>query len=494
MTRARPIFRCGECGATAPRWTGRCGTCGQWSSLVEELVVGAGSAAGRGSARRPGTTGRPAEGPIPLAEVDADGAAPRPTGVGELDRVLSGGLVPGSVTLVGGEPGIGKSTLLLQAATRMADGGLSCLLVCAEESVPQVKRRALRLGTLPAGVWVVSETSMAGILAAVDSLDPDVLVVDSIQTVADPEVESSPGSMGQVRACAARVVEASKSRGMATVLVGHVTKDGALAGPRVLEHLVDTVLTFEGERHHALRLLRAVKHRFGPTGELGLFEMTDGGLQDVPDPGRLFLGDRRAEASGSAVFPAMEGHRPVLVEIQALVTRCEPPVPRRSASGLDAGRLALLAAVLDERAGYKVGHRELYASAVGGVRVAEPGADLATILALASAARGIPLPPDLVACGEIGLAGEVRQVAHTQRRLVEAARLGFHRAVVAQSTDIPDCPLSLIPVGSVVEALSKLGLPAAPPGQPEPPPSRPNLRPPGPEPRAWPVATGTAAR
>ena len=422
-------------------------------------MVAAGAGAGAGGWARPPS----GEAPVPLAAVDGDTAAPRSTGVGELDRVLGGGLVPGSVTLVGGEPGIGKSTLLLQATIRMAEHGRSCLVVCAEESVQQVKRRALRLGSLPEGVWVVAETSMAGILAAVGSLAPERLVVDSIQTIADPEVESSPGSMTQVRSCAARLVEATKASGMATVLVGHVTKDGTLAGPRVLEHLVDTVLCFEGERHHALRLLRAVKHRFGPTGELGLFEMTDSGLRDVPDPGQLFLGDRQAGTSGSAVFPAMEGQRPVLVEIQALTIASELPVPRRSASGLDGGRLALLAAVLETRAGVKLSRHEVYASAVGGVRVTEPGADLATVLALASAAGGVPLPDDLVACGEIGLAGEVRQVAHTERRLAEAARLGFRRAVVARSTDLPRCPLPLIRVVSVRDALCQLDIPASRP-------------------------------
>jgi DNA repair protein RadA/Sms len=396
--------------------------------------------------------------PVRLDDVDGDAAAPRATGVEELDRVLVGGLVAGSVTLVGGEPGIGKSTLLLQATIEMARRGRRCLVVCAEESTQQVKRRALRLGPLPDGVWVVAETSMAGVLAAVDEITPDVVVIDSIQTVFDTEVESSPGSVTQVKACALSVVFLAKTRGLAAILVGHVTKEGTLAGPRVLEHMVDTVLSFEGERHHALRLLRASKHRFGPTGELGLFEMTDAGLRGVPDPSGLFLGDRKHNAAGSAVFPAMEGQRPLLVEIQALVTKSNLPLPRRSASGLDGGRLALLVAVLGERAAVRLGSHEVYVSVVGGVRVTEPGADLATALALASAARGRPLPTDLVVCGEVGLAGELRQVSHTPRRLAEAARLGFRRALVPLSAEVPPGPLDVIRARTLAAAIDLVGL------------------------------------
>jgi DNA repair protein RadA/Sms len=400
--------------------------------------------------------------PVLLGEVDGDAAMPRPTAVGELDRVLGGGLVPGSVTLVGGEPGIGKSTLLLQATIEMARQGLRCLVVCAEESSQQVKRRAVRLGPLPPSIWVVPETALAGVLAAVDEVEPDVLVVDSIQTVYDAEVESGPGSVTQVKGCALSLVQLSKTRGLATILVGHVTKEGTLAGPRVLEHMVDTVLAFEGERHHALRLLRATKHRFGPTGELGLFEMTDAGLRGVPDPSSLFLGDRRHGASGSAVFPAMEGQRPLLVEIQALVTGSGLLMPRRSASGLDGGRLALLVAVLKERAGVDLSGREVYVSVVGGVRVNEPGADLATALALASAACETPLPTDMVTCGEVGLAGELRQVSHTPRRLAEAARLGFRRALVPLSAEVPQGPLEVVRAGSLAGAVGLVGLSPSP--------------------------------
>jgi DNA repair protein RadA/Sms len=391
---------------------------------------------------------------VALADVDAESTTPVPTGIGELDRVLGGGVVPGSVTLLGGEPGIGKSTLLLQTLASMAAAGAKCLLVCAEESPQQVKRRATRLGALAAGVWVVADTSLPGVRAAVEQSSPDVLVVDSIQTIFDPEIDSGPGSVAQVRGCAHELVGLAKARDLTTVLVGHVTKEGALAGPRVLEHVVDTVLAFEGERHHALRLLRATKHRFGPTGELGLFEMTDEGLAAVDDPSRLFLGDRCFGAAGSAVVAAMDGHRPLLVEVQALVTGTGmAALPRRSAQGLDSGRLALLVAVLARRAGISIGRADIYASAMGGVRLSEPGADLALCLALGSAAQNRALPRDLVACGEVGLSGEIRQVSQTPRRLAEAARLGFRRALVPVSAAVPGTDLEVIRVSTLRDAV-----------------------------------------
>jgi DNA repair protein RadA/Sms len=395
---------------------------------------------------------------LPIAEVESEGWAPRSVGIGELDRVLGGGLVAGSVTLLGGEPGIGKSTLLLQALSALARTGTTCLLACAEESAQQVRMRAARLGALGPGLWLVAETDLSAILAHAAGVAPDVLVVDSIQTVFDPELASAPGSVAQVRECAHRLVRAAKDAGRATVLVGHVTKDGALAGPRVLEHVVDTVLSFEGERHHALRLLRAVKHRFGPTSELGLFEMTDDGLIGVPDPGRLFLSDRQAQAPGSVVVPTLEGHRPLLVELQALVAKSPLTMPRRSAQGLDSGRLAMISAVLEERVGVVLTGADVYALAVGGVRVVEPGADLALALALVSSVTGTALPPDLVACGEIGLCGELRQVGQTGRRLSEAARLGFRRAIVPASAPEPPAGFEVLRAATLVEALAKSGL------------------------------------
>ena len=447
MPRVRTVHRCAACGTAAPRWSGRCAGCGEWNTLVEE-VEDAGP-------RTP--PAGPVDRPVPVAEVDMAEWRTHPTGIAELDRVLGGGLVPGSATLVGGEPGIGKSTLLLQALSSMAGAGARCLLVSAEESKQQVRLRAERLGALEAGLWLVAETSLSGVVAAVDEVKPDVLVVDSIQTVFDPELGSAPGSVVQVRECAHRLVGLAKQRGLSTVLVGHVTKDGTLAGPRVLEHVVDTVLSFEGERHHSLRLLRAVKHRFGPTGELGLFEMAGAGLVGVPDPGALFLGDRTEGAPGSVVVPAMEGSRPLLVEVQALVPPSELPVPRRSAQGLDAGRMALVIAVLGTRAGTSFAASDVYASAVGGVRVVEPAGDLGLALALASASSGRPFPGDLVACGEVGLVGELRQVNHAARRLAEAARLGFRRALVPASTPTVD-GIELVRAATLRDALSLSGL------------------------------------
>jgi DNA repair protein RadA/Sms len=371
-----------------------------------------------------------------VGELDLGGSTPLPTGLDELDRVLGGGLVPGSVTLVGGEPGIGKSTLLLQAAAAMAGDGRRALVVSAEESAAQVGRRAARLGLDPPDLWLVNETTVAGVADAVEAVKAEVVVVDSIQTVWDPELESVPGSVTQVRGCAHALAALARRTGAAVVLVGHVTKDGALAGPRVLEHLVDTVISFDGDRHHALRLVRTVKHRFGGTGELGLFEMTSDGLVGVPDPSGLFLGDRQPGTPGSVVFPAMEGYRPLLVEVQALVSTDRPPAPRRSVTGLDGNRLAMLLAVLERRAGVRLADRDVYLSVVGGVRIAEPGADLAVCLALASVSLDRPLPDDLVAVGEVGLGGELRQVAHTPRRLAEAGRLGFHHAVIPRSAPV----------------------------------------------------------
>jgi DNA repair protein RadA/Sms len=403
---------------------------------------------------REGAGAFPVLAPVALTDLTAERGTPVPTGVPEFDRVLGGGLLPGSVTLLGGEPGIGKSTLLLQALAAAAGGGKRGLLVSAEESPAQVRGRAERLGALVPGLWLVAETSMPGIRAAIEQTEPDIVVIDSIQTVSDPDLESVPGSVVQVRGCAQQLSALAKADGPIMVLVGHVTKDGALAGPRLLEHLVDTVLSFEGDRHHALRLLRSVKHRFGATGELGLFEMTGAGLEGVTDAGGLFLVDRRPGTPGSVVFPAMEGQRPLLVEVQALVARSPLPSPRRSATGFDAGRLSLLLAVLERRAGLVLGRCDVYVSTVGGVRIVDPGADLAVCLAVASAVSGRPVAEDMVVLGEVGLGGEVRQVAHTPRRLAEAARLGFRRALVPERG--PDqAPLALRRLATVASALEE---------------------------------------
>lgn len=436
MTSVRTQYRCRECGAVTPRWAGRCNPCGAWNSLEEEVRP---SGAG---ARVALCTERPA---VPLSSVLAKQVAPWPTGLAELDRVLGGGLVPGSVTLIAGEPGIGKSTLLLQMLAGMASLGRRTLLVAAEESPAQVGRRGARLELPCDDVLVTPETDLTAVRAQAAGLKPDVLVVDSIQAIGSAD-GGAPGSVGSVRAAASELAEEAKAGGPAVVFIGHVTKDGSIAGPRALEHLVDTVLSFEGDRHYALRLLRAVKHRFGPAGELGFMEMTGRGLRGVPDGAGVLLADRRPMIPGSAVFAGMEGRRSLLVEIQALVAPAFRAAPRRSASGYDTGRLAQLLAVLDRRAGVELRHYDTYVSVVGGLHLSDPGADLAVAAALASAATGRPVDDDLVLVGEVGLGGEIRQVAHTPRRLAEASRFGFTRALVppgaggADGIRTVDCP------------------------------------------------------
>lgn len=396
--------------------------------------------------------------PVPIADLSAESARPVATGVLELDRVLGGGLVPGSVTLVGGEPGIGKSTLLLDAAARWAAAGRRALYVSAEESVQQVRRRAERLGAVVDGLWLGAETELAAVLSGVEQIQPSLLIVDSIQTVFDPELGSAPGSVVQVRECAHALVRLAKATGLSVVLVGHVTKDGSLAGPRVLEHVVDTVVSFEGERHHALRLLRTSKHRFGPTSELGVLEMSDAGLLPVSDPSGRFLGDRCLGVPGSIVVPTMEGQRPLMVELQALVSHTTMNNPRRSAQGIEPGRLAMLLAVLDRRAGCPTFDHEVFASVAGGVRVADPGCDLGLALAIASSRRDRPVAHDLVAIGEVGLGGELRSVGQLDRRISEAARLGFNYALVPASAPEAGHEIDVIRVPSLAAALERCGL------------------------------------
>jgi DNA repair protein RadA/Sms len=458
--RERTVHRCSECGSVHLRWGGKCSQCGAWNSLVEERVVPTPRASGSSAPSWAGLTEAVVE-PIALGDVSLDGGLPRATGVAELDRSLAGGLVPGSVTLVGGEPGIGKSTLLLQLAAAWATRGGRALIVAAEESAEQVRRRAERLGAAVDGLSILPTSSLPAALEAAERFQPDLLIVDSIQAIADPAVGASGGSVSQVRECAAQLVHYAKRRGVATVLVGHVTKDGALAGPRVLEHLVDTVCSFDGERHHALRILTVTKHRFGPTGELGVFEMTSGGLAGVEDPSKLLLGDRRPGIAGSVVVPVLEGRRPILVELQALVARSSLATPRRSVQGIPAGRLSLAVAVLEQRVGCSLATMDVFVSIVGGVKVSEPAIDLALGLALVSAAVGVPLGADLVACGEVGLGGELRQVVHTDRRLAEAARLGFTRACLPVSAPDPPESMAVVRTASLAEAVLALGLGSA---------------------------------
>lgn len=420
----KQVYTCSACDHQQPKWSGQCGECGAWNTLEEGFAP---AAAATAAALRV----QPALGELSrLDDVAVSSDRVTPTGVDEFDRVLGGGLLAGSVTLLGGEPGIGKSTMALQVLQSW-DG--PALYLSGEESPQQVKGRAQRLrpdGEQP-DVWIAAETSLRGVLAAIERVQPQFVVVDSIQTIADERIASSPGSTTQVRECAQQLVVEAKRRGVALLIVGHVTKDGALAGPRTLEHVVDTVLSFEGDRHHALRLLRVVKHRFGATSELGLFEMHGHGLVGVPDPSQLFLADRRRGVPGSVVVPTVEGQRPMLVEVQSLtVPTPQGGNPRRTAQGVDTNRLAMLLAVIERRLGLDVGRSEVYASTVGGVRLTEPGSDLGIALAIISAYTEVPVPGDLVAIGEIGLGGELRQVVHTERRLHEARRLGYARAIV----------------------------------------------------------------
>lgn len=447
MAKSKTVFICSQCAHVAPKWIGQCPDCEEWNTHAEENAERIAAAPVLVS-----------EAPRPITDITFDDWSATPVGIGELDRVLGGGFVTGSVTLVGGEPGIGKSTLLLQAVASLSAKGNTCLYVAAEESAGQVRLRAERLGAVVDNLWLVSETSLAAVLAHCDQLRPDYLVVDSIQTILDTDLRSAPGSVGQVRHCAHRLVQEAKRRSMTTVLVGHVTKEGGLAGPRALEHVVDTVLEFEGDRHTALRLLRANKHRFGATDELGVFEMAGAGLQSVDDPSRLFLVDRAKGVAGSVVVPTIDGHRPLLVEVQALVAQSNLASPRRSAQGLDNGRLSLIIAVLERRTEIGFSKTDVFASAIGGVKITEPAADLGLALALTSSVTGQPLDPGLVACGEIGLAGELRQSAQTERRLAEAARVGFTKAVIpAGAPPTPDGIVGLR-AESLSEALHLTGL------------------------------------
>jgi DNA repair protein RadA/Sms len=428
MARARTVFACADCGTTSPRWVGRCPGCGAWNTLVEEPVSPPSGAAA--AIAGPRSVARPIE------AVDCTDAAPRAIGLPEVDRVLGGGIVPGSVSLLGGEPGIGKSTLLLQIAGAYAAQGRRVLYVSGEESATQVRDRAARLRVLHGELWVVAEGDVDVVAAHIAAVQPTLVVIDSIQMMADPALTSSAGSVGQVRECAAKLAGLAKRAGVAMVLVGHVTKDGSLAGPRVLEHLVDTVLSFEGDRHHALRVLRALKHRYGATDELGLFEMGERGLEPVPDPSRLFLADRAAGTPGSVLLPTVEGQRPFIVEVQALSTAS--PLNRRVAEGLDAGRLSFLLAVLNERIGLPTIGKDVYALAVGGVQVNEPAADLALCMALASAFTAQPIPAGVAAYGEVGLGGELRRVGHHDRRAAECVRMGIDTLVLpATAPSVP---------------------------------------------------------
>jgi DNA repair protein RadA/Sms len=415
-------FRCSECGWTTVKWVGRCGECQAWGSVSE---LGAVTVRTTSAAR----VERPA---VPIGHVDARRAEARSTGVSEFDRVLGGGLVPGAVVLVAGEPGIGKSTLLLDVAARAArqGDGRTVLYITGEESAAQVRMRAERIEAMAASLFLASETDLATVLGQIEAVQPDLLVIDSVQTIASGEVEGAAGNVSQVREVAASVIQVAKSRGIATLLVGHVTKDGSIAGPRVLEHLVDVVVQFEGDRHSRLRLVRAVKNRYGPTDEVGCFDLSDVGIVGLADPSGLFLSRGTLSVPGTCVTVTLEGRRPLMTEVQALVAKSEIPTPRRATSGLDSARVAMIIAVLGRRAGAPIGTQDVYLSTVGGVRLTEPASDLAVALAMASALSDRPLAEHSVAFGELGLAGELRPVSGIPRRLSEAARLGFRTAYV----------------------------------------------------------------
>jgi DNA repair protein RadA/Sms len=423
---ARPTARyvCQACGAVTPKWAGKCDTCNAWNTIVEETVEA-----------RPGPIAKAGVGGRRVAFVPLKGEStppPRvPFGIPEFDRVLGGGLVAASVILVGGDPGIGKSTILLQAAAKLATGGLRVLYISGEEAIEQVRLRALRLGLADAPLGLAAATALRDIVASLEAeRDVALVVIDSIQTMWLDTLDSAPGTVAQVRACAAELIRLAKSRGFALVLVGHVTKEGALAGPRVLEHMVDAVLYFEGERGHAFRILRGVKNRFGATDEIGVFEMTERGLIEVANPSALFLAERRGNVSGSAVFAGVEGTRPVLVEVQALLSPSPGGSPRRAVIGWDSGRLSMLLAVLETRCGLSLAGADVYLNVAGGLRITEPAADLAVAAALASAATDRPTDAAMVFFGEVGLSGEVRMVAQAEARLKEAAKLGFTAAAL----------------------------------------------------------------
>jgi DNA repair protein RadA/Sms len=444
------VFRCTECGAEQPKWAGRCDACAAWNTLVEEVVQ---RRSGSQRSARPAADSRP---PLRLADVVASAGARYRTGLPEMDFVLGGGIVPGSLVLVGGEPGIGKSTLLLQCAARLEAAGVTTLYISGEESPEQLRLRADRLGPTAGQVHVLGETRLEAMLHHAAALPAQVVIIDSIQTAYTEELEGAPGNVGQVRECAARLMRFAKEAGPAVFLVGHVTKGGGIAGPRTLEHIVDTVLYFEGEATLDFRVLRAVKNRFGSVDEIGVFRMTAEGLEAVPDPGAAFLAGRAAGVSGSAVTALMEGTRPVLVEVQALAARAGFGTPQRVATGLDHRRLAVLLAVLERRAGVALGDRDVFVNVTGGVRLAEPSADLAVVAALVSSAADRALPADALFLGEVGLGGEVRPVAGVERRLAEAERQGFRRVFLSQRSRVAAGALELVTLTGVHDLARRL--------------------------------------
>ena len=449
MAKTKIVFYCTNCGNETPKWQGRCPACGAWNTMEEHIEKPL-------PASKVKTTSigisRSAQ---KLSQVDTDNEIRFSTGMGELDRVLGGGAVAGSLVLVGGAPGIGKSTLLLQICNKLC-ADHSVLYVSGEESERQLKLRAVRLGVAPEELYILSETRLSDILESVEEIKPDILIVDSIQTLYNEENESSPGSVSQVKDCTMTMMQLSKSRGITVFVVGHINKDGAIAGPKVLEHMVDCVLYFEGDPNSSYRLLRAAKNRFGSTNEIGVFEMMDSGLSEVPNPSQMLLAGRPEGAPGTCVACVMEGTRPVLAEVQALVSKTTFNVPRRTADGFDFNRAALLLAVAEKRGGMKLNVFDAYINVIGGLRLDEPGADLPVILAVASSYRDTPIADDLVAVGEVGLTGEIRSVSHMNQRLQEISRLGFKKCILpkggSEKLEIPN-ELTVFRVRNIREAI-----------------------------------------
>lgn len=451
MAKAKTVFYCTNCGNETPRWQGKCPACGAWNTIEEHIEKPAAAGGSRAKSSPVGQSRRPQR----LQEIPIDGETRFSTGMGELDRVLGGGAVAGSLVLVSGAPGIGKSTLLLQICNSLC-AGRKVLYVSGEESERQLKLRAERLGVSPEALFVLSETRLSDILEAVAETKPDILIVDSIQTLYNEENDSSPGSVSQVKDCTMSMMQLSKSNGITVFVVGHINKDGNIAGPKVLEHMVDCVLYFEGDPNSSYRLLRAAKNRFGSTNEIGVFEMRDAGLVEVPNPSQMLLEGRPEGASGTCVSCVMEGTRPVLAEVQALVAKTTLNVPRRASDGFEFNRAVLMLAVMEKRAGMKMSLFDAYINVIGGLRLDEPGADLPIVLALASSYRDQCIPDDMVAIGEVGMTGEIRSVSHMNQRLAEIARLGFKKCMIPRSSseklDIPE-GLTVYRVRNIREAI-----------------------------------------
>ena len=444
MAKQKTRYVCNECGYESLRWMGRCPGCDAWNTLIEEVVTDA--------PERRTSVSADSVPPSLLTEIAVKDEMRRATGLSELDRVLGGGMVPGSLVLVGGDPGIGKSTLLLQVCGGLAGEDAPVLYVSAEESTAQIKMRADRMQVKPDTLYLTAENNMEAAFAHVQKLKPHVLIIDSIQTMYTNRLTAAPGSVSQVREATAMLLEYAKRSNTTVFIVGHVTKQGSIAGPRVLEHMVDTVLYFEGDHHHAYRVLRAVKNRFGSTNEIGVFEMTDRGLSEIPNPSAMLLTGRTVDAPGSAVICSMEGSRPVLMEVQALVSPTAFGMPRRMATGLDHNRLILLAAVLEKKAGMNLGTHDIYLNAAGGLKVDEPAVDLAIVAAIAGSLREIPIPPDTVVMGEVGLTGEVRGVSRIPIRIQECRKLGFKRCVIP-ADNLKNLP---VPEGLKVEGVKSI--------------------------------------